>query len=114
MVYVNDLESMLLKVCDSFLVEVIGEEGGMDQGDSFRLQRPEAGRGRRCRHENGNAVRRVERHAPRNAGLLRSNPDRSHATTVITPGSSPASRVSVPVAESPLSVRHHLFYLRVA
>ncbi len=33
MAYVNDLESTLLKVCDSFLVEVVGAEGSMDQGD---------------------------------------------------------------------------------
>jgi hypothetical protein len=56
MAYVNDLESMLLKVCDSFLVEVAGEERSVDKGDSFRFQRPEAGRGRGRRHENGNAV----------------------------------------------------------
>jgi hypothetical protein len=31
---VNDLESTLLKVCSSFLVELVGEEGTMDQCDS--------------------------------------------------------------------------------
>jgi hypothetical protein len=31
----NDLESTLLKVCNSFLVEVVSEEGRMDQCDSI-------------------------------------------------------------------------------
>jgi len=39
MANVNDFESMLLKVCNSFLVEVLSEEGSMDQRDSFCFQR---------------------------------------------------------------------------
>jgi len=53
---VHDLESTLLKVCDSFLVEVVSEEGSMDQCDSFGFQRPEAGRCRGRRHEDRNAI----------------------------------------------------------
>jgi len=53
---VDDLESVLPEVGGSLLVEVVSEEGGMDQCDSFRIQRSEAGRGGRRRHENGNAV----------------------------------------------------------
>jgi len=56
MANVNDLESVLLEVFDSFLVEVVSEEWGVDQCDSFRLQCPEAGDCRRRRHEDGNAV----------------------------------------------------------
>src|SRR5580692_3987640 len=52
----NHLESTLLKVCDSFLVEVVSEEGSMDQCDSFGFQRPETGRCRRRRHEDRNAI----------------------------------------------------------
>ena len=43
MANVNHLESALLKVCNPFLVEVVSEEGSMDQRDSFCFQRPEAG-----------------------------------------------------------------------
>ncbi len=56
MANVNDLESTLLKVCNSFLVEVVSEEGSMDQRDSFCFQRPEAGSCRRRRHEDRNAI----------------------------------------------------------
>jgi len=35
MANVNDLESTLLKVCNSSLVVVVSEEGTMDQRDSF-------------------------------------------------------------------------------
>jgi len=48
MANMNDLESMLLKVCSSFLVEVVSKEGTMDQRDSFCLQCPEAGSCRRA------------------------------------------------------------------
>jgi hypothetical protein len=41
---VNNLESTVLKVCDSFLIEVVSEEGSVDQCDSFGFQRPEASR----------------------------------------------------------------------
>ena len=55
MANVNDLESALLKVRDSLLVEVISEEGSVDERDSFCSQRPEGGSCRRCRHEDWNA-----------------------------------------------------------
>ena len=35
---VNDVESALLKVGGSFLIEVVGEEGSMDQRDAVRIQ----------------------------------------------------------------------------
>ena len=44
---VNDFESALLKVCSSFLVEVVSEEGSMDQRDAACVQCPEPGRRRR-------------------------------------------------------------------
>jgi AAA domain len=53
---VNDLESTLLEVCNSFLVEVVSEEGSMDQRDSPCFQRPEAGSCRGCRHEDRNTI----------------------------------------------------------
>jgi hypothetical protein len=53
---VNDLESTLLKVCNSFLIELVSEKRGMDQCDSFGFQSPEAGRCRARRHEDRNAI----------------------------------------------------------
>src|SRR6266851_924404 len=57
MANVNDLESMLLKVCNSFPVEVFSAEGSMDQCDSFCFQRAEARSRRRCRHWDRHAIR---------------------------------------------------------
>jgi len=53
---VNDLESALLKVRYSLLVELVSKEWGMDQCDSFGLQRPESSRCSGCRHQDWNAV----------------------------------------------------------
>src|SRR5258708_25160490 len=56
MARVHDLESTFLKVCNSFLVEVVSEEGRMDERDSFCFQCPKAGSCGRCRHEDRNAI----------------------------------------------------------
>jgi hypothetical protein len=50
MANVNDLESTLLKVRGPLLIEVITEEGSMDQRDSLYFQSAEASSCRRSRH----------------------------------------------------------------
>ena len=56
MANVSYLESTLLKVGNSLMVEVVTEERSMDQRDSFDVESPEGSSCRRCRHQDRNAM----------------------------------------------------------